>query len=65
MPDNSTEIAHLQALLNSGADSITVDGVTTKLDHSAIARRLRELRATDTTDKNRRPVISTIDLSTQ
>lgn len=68
MPDNSATIADLEALLNSGANSIVVDGVTVGINHAEIRKRLRALRASDTSESaqpNRRPVAATINLSNQ
>jgi len=63
MPDNSAEIAALETVLNSGARSVSVDGVTTTFENAEqIRRRLRELRETDTANAGRRPRISTIDI---
>lgn len=48
MPDNSKEITALEAILNSGTTSVTVDGTTTSFDLDAVRLRLEELKRTDT-----------------
>ena len=64
MADNSAELAHLRALLNSGATSTVVDGQTVAIDPSNIRKRIRELEATDdNTAVPTRPVVSTLDLT--
>lgn len=63
MADRSVEIARLKGLLDSGATSITVDGVTTQLDHAFVRKRLRELIREDDAEPVRRPLASQIDLS--
>jgi len=64
MADHSTEITALESILNSGARSVTIDGVTTTFENAdQIRRRLRELRATDDTNKGRRPPLARINLS--
>jgi hypothetical protein len=62
--DNSAEILVLEAILNSGAESVSTDGQTTKFDLDAVRKRLSELRQQQAPDITRtRPRISTIDLS--
>lgn len=63
MADNSEEIAELEAMRNSGATWVSVDGVSTGINQDVIARRLRELRGSDDTQADRRPIAPTIDLS--
>ena len=48
MPDYSTEIAELEAILNGSIDSVSVDGTSTHVDLDAARKRLAELRAKDT-----------------
>lgn len=63
MADRSVEIAALQAVLNSGTKSVTVDGVTTSFsDASQIRKRIRELQVETDGDQRRKPRISTVDL---
>jgi hypothetical protein len=45
MADHSAEIARLENILNSGVESLTVDGVTTRFDFDSIRKRLKELKA--------------------
>jgi len=63
MPDNSAEIAKLEALLNRGTEKTVVDGTVVERDLDQVAARLRQLRLTDDTQKTRRPIASSIDLS--
>jgi hypothetical protein len=62
--DNSAEITVLEAILNSGAKSISTDGLSTEFDLDAVRKRLSELRQQQAPDLTRtRPRASTIDLS--
>lgn len=64
MPDNSAALAHLRALLNSGATSAVIDGQTVSIDPASIRRRIRELEATDDSIAvPKRPVVSTLDMT--
>ena len=45
MPDHSTEIAQLQAIVNRGVESSSVDGLSQKIDLSFAEKRLRQLLA--------------------
>jgi len=63
MADNSERIAEIDELLQSGAQSVSVDGVATTLNHDTLRTERQQLRAADDTYKARRPVISRIDLS--
>jgi len=63
MADNTTELARLRAILNSGATEVFVDGQKVKVDPSAVRLRIRELVATDDTETVKRPRASSIDLS--
>lgn len=58
--DNSDAIEDLDEILNTGASSVTVDGVTTSFDHDSIRKRKNELLAEQT--PSRRPRVSTINL---
>jgi hypothetical protein len=57
----ATKIANLEAILNSGATDVTVDGTRTVLNLDSVRKRIAELRRLD--NAARRPVISQIDLS--
>jgi hypothetical protein len=61
MPDNSAAIAQIEAILNNGATSVTIDGTTVNYDFAELRRRLKELRNTD--PAYRRSRIGQIDLS--
>lgn len=62
MANNTAKIAELEAILQSGATSVTVDGVVTQIDLAEVRRQLRELRASDDTQKKRRPLATRIRL---
>lgn len=63
MADKSTEIAALEAILDSGARQVTVDGVTTSFsDATQIRKRIRELQVETDGDQRRKPRVSTINL---
>ena len=62
MTDNSAKIAKLQAILEAGADSVSVDGTTVHYDLAEIRREIRRLMAEDTTNAGRRPVAASINL---
>lgn len=47
MADYSVEILALEALLNSGQSTVTVDGMTSTVDLAEVRRRLTELRRLD------------------
>lgn len=47
MADNSTEIEAIEAILNSGATSVSVDGMSQTVDLAQLRKRLIELRNTD------------------
>lgn len=59
MPDNSAKIAEIEEILNSGATSTSVDGLSVSIDLEALRRRLIELKRTDTSGGTppRRPKI--------
>lgn len=63
MADNATKISDLEEITQGGTERVTVDGITVDLNHQAAREELRRLRAADNTQKGRRPVISTINLS--
>jgi hypothetical protein len=66
VPDNTTEIEALEAVLNTGALQVTVDGQTIRYrDPDAINARIRQLKREDSTGKYRemkRPSCATIIL---
>lgn len=62
MADYSTEIAELEAILQAGATSVTVDGQTVNYDLTQVRRRLRELKQLDDT-ATKRPSALSINLS--
>lgn len=61
MADNSATIAKIEAILNTGATSVTTYGSTINYDFAELRRRLNELRNTD--PAYRRSRIGQIDLS--
>ena len=63
MADNSAKIAELEAILETGATPVKVDGQEIVRDLNVVRAELRRLQADDDTDKNRRPVTSRINLS--
>jgi len=63
MANNTAEIERIEELLRSGVKSVTVDGVTTTIDRVALEKQLRRLRAEDDTQRGRRPVAASVDLS--
>ncbi|MBX3444264.1 MAG: hypothetical protein KF774_17815 [Planctomyces sp.] len=56
-------IAILETLLDSGAKTITVDGVVTAIDPDAIRARIAELKEEDPEGQSRRPRLLSIDMS--
>lgn len=50
MPDNAAEIAKLEAILNAGASSVTVDGQSVTYDFDEIKARIAKLKREDTTN---------------
>lgn len=49
MADYSAEIAAIETILNSGAKSTSVDGLSVSYDLVALRKRLAELKALDDT----------------
>jgi hypothetical protein len=45
--DYSTEIAALEAILNAGTSSVSVDGMRVQHDLESVRKRLAELKALD------------------
>ena len=62
MPDNSTEIAKLEAILAAGASQIQSDGQMVTYDLAAVRKRLTELPAQDDTLRTKRPRAARINL---
>ena len=63
MADNSAKIAELEAILETGATTVKVDGQEVVRDLKVVRAELRRLQAEDDTDKNRRPVMSKFNLA--
>lgn len=63
MADNTAKIAELEAILDAGVTTINVEGTVTTIDLNVIRQQLRDLRATDDTQKTRKPRIATLDVS--
>ena len=55
----AVEIALLEEILNTGADLVTIDGVTTRYDLGQVRQRLRDLYR----ERDRRGHVDHIDLS--
>lgn len=65
MANYQAEIQALESVLNAGASSIQVDGMSTRYDLAEVRKRLAELKAMDdsTIDAGRvRPVVTRINL---
>jgi len=58
--DLRTELAQIEAILNAGAKSVSVDGITTTIDLDRLATRRREIQRQLTPGK--RPRVATINL---
>ena len=65
MADNTAAIARLQAMLDTGATTAVIDGVTLTVDPKAIRKRIRELTLSDDAydGTNPRPAFTAIDLT--
>lgn len=48
MADNSTEIEAIEAILNAGSQSVSVDGLSQTVDLAQLRKRLTELKSNDT-----------------
>ena len=59
MPDYSTEIANLEEILNAGATSMSVDGVSTTVDLAEVRRRLAQLQANHDGDDTTADTVTT------
>lgn len=55
--DRSQEIADIDAILNSGATSIEIDGQKVAVDHDALRKRRAELVSEDSVQKKRKRLI--------
>lgn len=62
MSDNSKRIAEIRSILQAGASSVSVDGVTVSYDFAALRQELRDLMANDPAFANKRPVVTTLGL---
>ena len=62
MADNSAEIAKLEAILNAGATSVSIEGETVNYDFAEIRRQIGDLKRTDTNEKKKRSTLSRIRL---
>lgn len=62
MADNSAEIAKLQAILNTGATSVMVDGRSVTYDLDSLRRQLRDLMADDPHYSSKRPKVLSVRL---
>lgn len=47
MADHSAEIAQIESILNAGASSVSVDGMSTSYNFAELRKRLAELKAED------------------
>jgi hypothetical protein len=63
LADNSAEIAKLETLRKMAARAVTNDGTTVTYDLAAAAKALREAQQRDDSQRGRRPVAPSIDLS--
>lgn len=64
--DLKSAIENLEAILDSGASMVTLDGETTQFNLPQVESRLRTLKAELATlqgKKNRRPIFNRINLS--
>jgi len=62
MADNSARIAEIEAILQAGAVSVTIDGVSVTYDFDTLRSELRKLRQADDVEKSRRPTSTTVRL---
>ena len=61
--DNSAKIAELESLLESGATSVNVDGVTVAISPDSVRAELRRLQQADSVQRKKRPVAARINLA--
>jgi len=62
MPDNTAKIAELRAVIQSGAESVSVDGVSTRVNLDVITAEIRRLEEEDDTVGSRRPAVCGVNL---
>ena len=62
MPDNSTAIANLEAILASGVKTGAADGESITYDTDNIRDQLAYLKQTNTATRGRRPFCSNMNL---
>jgi hypothetical protein len=60
--DNREKIAEIEEVLASGVESVTVDGVTTRINHTLLRKELQRLRDADELLKHTRPRAASINL---
>lgn len=60
MADNAARIATIRRILQSGAKSTSVDGVSTTLDLDSLRQELRRLEAEDDEASENRPRVSQV-----
>ena len=58
--DNTAKLATLRELLESGATTVNVDGVSVTIALASVRQEIRRLQAADSVQRNRRPVASRI-----
>lgn len=63
MPDNTAKIKKIDAILEAGATSVTIEGVTTTFDFDQLREQRRLLQQADTATGHKRPIFGGIDLS--
>lgn len=59
---NRERIKQIDEILQSGATTVTVDGISTTFDLDMLAKLRAQLAAEDEFEKARRPAVSTIRL---
>ncbi len=62
MADNTARIAQIESILEAGARSVVIDGVTVAYDFDSLRTELRRLKATDDIQKKTRPRVLSFDL---
>lgn len=60
MSDNTAKIAKIRRILQSGAKSTAVDGLSTTLDLDSLRAELRRLEAEDEDASKNRPRVSQV-----
>jgi hypothetical protein len=61
--NNTALIAQLEAILQAGVATVTIDGTTTTYDLESVRRQLADLRRTDTTQNTRKPKCASLNTS--